>query len=77
MNRARDDGRKAFAGLLDELDGEVQAEQFAGLDPEHQKLELIAREILKLERDLTVPGAAVSDNARIERLSKFITEANF
>lgn len=68
-------------GLLDEIenevDEEIESERVGQLSPEERVLSQIATDILRLERDMTKPGQAVQDLTRIERLSKFIDEANF
>lgn len=68
-------------GLLDEIenevDKEIESERVGQLSPEERVLSQIATDILRLERDMTKPGQAVQDLTRIERLSKFIDEANF
>jgi hypothetical protein len=68
-------------GLLDEIenevDEEIESERVEQLSPEDRVLSQIATEILRLERDMTKPGQAVQDSTRIERLAKFIDEANF
>ncbi len=68
-------------GLLDEIesevDEEIESERVGQLSPEDRVLSQIATEILRLERDMTKPGQAVQDSTRIERLAKFIDEANF
>ena len=67
--------------LLDEIenevDKEIESERVGQLSPEDRVLSQIATEILRLERDMTKPGQAVQDSTRIERLAKFIDEANF
>ena len=68
-------------GLLEEIENEVDEEiesaRVGKLSPEDRVLSQIATEILRLERDMTKPGQAVQDSTRIERLAKFINEANF
>ena len=71
-------------GLLNEIneiekeaDEEIEAERVNKLSPEDRVLSQIASEILRLERDMTKPGQAVQDSTRIDRLAKFIDEANF
>ena len=68
-------------GLLEEIENEVDEEiesaRVRKLSPEDRVLSQIATEILRLERDMTKPGQAVQDSTRIERLAKFINEANF
>ena len=63
--------------LLNELNDEVDEESRAALKPADQRLDKVAREILRLERDLTVPGSPSSESVRIERLMNFIEGREF
>jgi hypothetical protein len=63
--------------LLGEIEDEVEAEQVASMSKEDQALAEIARRMLRLERDMTMPGSATSAAARVERLAKFIEEERF
>jgi hypothetical protein len=63
--------------LLNELNDEVDEEKRAALKPADQRLDEVAREILRLERDLTVPGSPSSESVRIERLMNFIEGREF
>jgi hypothetical protein len=73
------DGKKlqGLEDLLNELNDEVDEENRAALKPADQRLDEVAREILRLERDLTVPGSPSSENVRIERLMNFIEGREF
>jgi len=66
-----------FHELGKEVEQEIEADRLNQLSIEARKLEQVAKEILRLERDMTMPGRAVQDSTRIERLSKFIDEADF
>lgn len=63
--------------IENEVDEEIESERVEQLSPEDRILSQIATDILRLERDMTKPGQAVQDSTRIERLTKFIDEANF
>jgi len=63
--------------LLADVIIELEAEKRAELTPGEQRLDSVAREILRLQRDMTVPGTAASDSARLERLARFIEEREF
>ncbi|MEI8304090.1 MAG: hypothetical protein WCG13_12435 [Burkholderiales bacterium] len=67
----------AFKDLIGELEGEFEAEKAASMTKEDQALAEIARRMLRLERDMTMPGSATSTAARVERLSRFIEEEQF
>lgn len=77
MPKAKDKKPGSMKALLEDLVDEIDDEKFAGLKPEEQILESLAREILLFERDMTVPGTPTSDSARVERLSKFIEDRDF
>ena len=62
---------------MGELEDELEAEQAASMSKEDQALAEIARRMLRLERDMTMPGSATSEAARVERLAKFIEEEKF
>ncbi|MFT3821701.1 MAG: hypothetical protein QM750_29455 [Rubrivivax sp.] len=66
-----------LSALFQALGDEVDEETVAALPKEEQVLETIARELLKLERDLTLPGAAQSEAARVDRLTQFIADKDF
>ncbi len=72
-------GKKASTtkSFLEEIFDEIESETFGELDPKDQILENLAREILLLERDMTVPGTQTSDASRVERLTKFIESKDF
>jgi hypothetical protein len=67
----------ALKDLMGELEDEVEAEQAASMSKEDQALAEIARRMLRLERDMTMPGSATSAAARVERLARFIEEEQF
>jgi len=68
---------RSLEDLLGEIEEEVEAEQAASMSKEDQALAEIARRMLRLERDMTMPGSATSAAARVERLAKFIEEEQF
>ena len=72
-------GRKlqGLDDLINELNDEVDEETRAAMKPADQRLDEVAREILRLERDLTVPGSPSSESVRIERLMNFIEGREF
>ena len=67
----------ALKDLLGEIGDEIEAEQAASMSKEDQVLADIARRMLRLERDMTIPGSATSAAVRVERLAKFIEEEQF
>jgi hypothetical protein len=77
MAEGRPRSRGDLASLLGELSDEIDTEAKAALTPEDKRMDEIAREILRLERDLTVPGTTSSEAARIERLMNFIEGQEF
>jgi hypothetical protein len=66
-----------FDEIESEVNEEIETERLGQLSPEELVLSKVASEILRLERDMTMPGKAVQDSTRIERLTKFIDEAKF
>jgi hypothetical protein len=63
--------------LLSEIEDELEAEETASMSKEDQTLAEIARRMLRLERDMNMPGSATSAASRVERLAKFIEEEQF
>ena len=63
--------------LFGELDDEIEAEKLSSMSDEERKMEGLAKEILRLERDMTIPGSPLPDGTRIERLTRFIEEKEF
>lgn len=70
-------GLDAFFSELAEIGEEVDAEKRAAMKPTDQRLDDVAREILRLQRDMTVPGSPSSEGVRLERLMRFIEEREF
>lgn len=66
-----------FEEIESEVDDEIESERVRQLTPDELVLSQVASEILRLERDMTMPGRAVQDATRIERLTKFIDGAQF
>jgi len=73
-NNKKTQGLKA---LLGELDDEIEAERVAEMAPQQRVMEDLAKEILRLERDMTIPGSPLPDSTRIERLTRFIEDRAF
>lgn len=71
------DLEELFGEIESEVDDEIESERVEQLSPDELVLSQVASEILRLERDMTMPGRAVQDSTRIERLTKFIDEAKF
>lgn len=63
--------------LLGEINEELEEEETSAMPKEDQVLAEIARRMLRLERDMTMPGSATSAASRIERLTRFIEEESF
>ena len=70
-------GLDAFLSELTEISDEIDADKRAAMKPADQRLDDVAREILRLQRDMTVPGSPSSDGVRLERLMRFIEEREF
>jgi hypothetical protein len=67
----------SLEALFGEINHEVNEERMQALPQEDQVLAEVARRMLRLERDMTMPGSQVQTPARVERLAKFIEEENF
>lgn len=63
--------------LLSEISDEIDAEQRAAMSPADQRIDDVSREILRLLRDMTVPGSPSSESVRLDRLMRFIEEREF
>jgi hypothetical protein len=63
--------------LFGELDEEIEAEKLSSMSAEERNMDELAKEILRLERDMTIPGSPLPDGTRIERLTRFIEDKEF
>ena len=63
--------------LFGELDKEIEYEKLTAMSAEEQNMDELAKEILRLERDMTIPGSPLPDGTRIERLTRFIEDKEF
>ena len=63
--------------LFDELDEEIESEKLTLMSAEERNMDELAKEILRLERDMTIPGSPLPDGTRIERLTRFIEDKEF
>jgi hypothetical protein len=68
---------QGFDELCKQINSELEEEKDTAVRPDERRLYEVAREILRLERDLTVPGSPSSENVRIERLMNFIEGREF
>ena len=76
----KNSAEKANAGLkalFGELEDEIENEKLASMSAEELIMDVLAKEILKLERDMTIPGSPLPDGTRIERLTRFIEDKEF
>ena len=63
--------------LFGELDEEIESEKLTLMSAEERNMDELAKEILRLERDMTIPGSPLPDGTRIERLTRFIEDKEF
>ena len=80
MTSGSEKNSPGIEGLLSEISKiseKIDEEKISAMTPADQRLDELAREILRLERDLTVPGSPSSDSVRIERLMRFIEDRDF
>jgi hypothetical protein len=66
-----------YKNLGQQLIIEIEEEKIKSLSNDEVKLHSITQMLLKLERDLNVPGAKKSDAERVERLLEAIAKENF
>lgn len=76
--RANQSSLEALLGEAEyDADRELSIEKAAATPKGELLLADIARRMLRLERDMTMPGNASHAASRIERLAKFIEDENF
>ena len=63
--------------LFGELDEEIESEMLSSMSAQERNMDGLAKEILRLERDMTIPGSPLPDGTRIERLTRFIEDKEF
>lgn len=66
-----------IANLIKELDQEIEGDKSRTMKADEKKLDELAREILRLERDMTLPGSGSPETVRVERLMHFIESKDF
>lgn len=64
-------------GLLGDIKDEIEAEDFETLSAKDKKLHEVAQRLLRLERDLKVPGVASGADVRVDRLLEEIAKESF
>lgn len=64
-------------GLLGDIKAEIEAEELETLSAEDKKLHEVAQRLLRLERDLKVPGVASGADVRVDRLLEEIAKESF
>jgi len=63
--------------LLEGLANEMGDEAKNTLSPEEMKLHEVAQRLLRLERDLKVPGVAQTSAVRVDRILDALAKENF
>ena len=63
--------------LFGELDEEIESEMLSSMSAQERNMDGLAKEILRLERDMTIPGSPLPDGTRIERLTRLIEDKEF
>jgi len=63
--------------LFSDISAEIDAEAHETLKPADKKLHEVAQRLLRLERDLKVPGAASGADSRVDRLLEEIAKETF
>ena len=77
MPSTNGDKAKSIADILGDLGEEVEREKLASLTNADRVMDELAKELLRLERDMTIPGNLMPDATRVERLTRFIEDKNF
>jgi hypothetical protein len=63
--------------LFGDINDEIEAENHQGLSENDKKLHEVAQRLLRLERDLKVPGVSSGVDTRVERLLEEIAKEKF
>ena len=66
-----------YKNLGQEILKSIEEDKLKSLTKDEMKLHSITQMLLKLERDLNVPGAKKSDAERVDRLLEAISKENF
>ena len=77
MPKLNDGKAASLRVLMDEIGDEIETEKTSAMPSTERVMDELAKEILKLERDMTIPGSSVPDSTRIERLTRFIEDREF
>jgi hypothetical protein len=68
---------KNFIAELAELNAEAEREKLDAMSAGERKLKAVASKLLQLERDLAIPGAAMSDSTRQQRILDILQDEEF
>jgi hypothetical protein len=71
------DIKSLLEDLGGEINDEIEAEELESLSAEDKKLHEVAQSLLRLERDLKVPGVASGSDVRVDRLLEEIAKEKF
>ena len=69
--------KEELQSMMSELNGEIDAETNARSTPKEKQLSAVARKLLLLERDLSLPGSGSSDAQRQQRILDILADENF
>lgn len=67
----------SLSGLFEDINAELEAEFQEKLSVNDKKLHEAAQRLLRLERDLKVPGVSSGAESRVERLLEEIAKEQF
>lgn len=67
----------SLSGLFQDINAELEAEFEEKLSVNDKKLHEVAQRLLRLERDLKVPGVSSGAESRVERLLEEIAKEQF
>jgi hypothetical protein len=69
--------QELFGDLELEADNELQAEAAAQLSPKEREMAEVAQELLRMERDMLLPGSEQGVTERVKRIGDLIESREF
>ena len=69
--------KAAIADLIGGIAEEINSEDLDRMTPNEQAMSEIAHELLRMERDMLLPGNEQSETERIRRIGEFIERKDF
>jgi hypothetical protein len=69
--------KELFNELESETEEEIRASALAKMSPQEKNMAEVAQNLLRMERDMMLPGSAQSTADRIKRLGDYIESRDF